>query len=77
MSLLKAEPAIDDGSAVSGLGEDFILNGEIEFRRSAVSGFGPETVLHGEIDKDPGVNTVPLRSKIVGGKVMGSVVFQE
>ncbi len=48
--LLKAEPAIDDGSAVSGLGEDFILNGEIEFRRSAVSGFGPETVLHGEIE---------------------------
>jgi len=36
--ILKAEPAIADGSAVSGFG------------RSAVSSFGPETVLKGEIE---------------------------
>ncbi len=48
--LLKAEPAIDDGSAVSGLGEDFTLSGGIEFRGSAVSGFGPKEVLKGEIE---------------------------
>ncbi len=46
--ILKAEPAIR--SEVPDLRQDFILNGEIEFRGSAVSGFGPETVLNGEIE---------------------------
>ena len=35
--LLKAEPAIDDSSAVSGFGPDTVLNGEIEFRHLTFS----------------------------------------
>jgi ATP-binding cassette subfamily B protein len=48
--ILKAEPAITDGSAVSGLGQEEVLKGEIEFRGSAVSGFGQAQVLSGEIE---------------------------
>jgi len=48
--ILKAEPAIADHSVALGFGQEEVLRGEIEFRRSAVSGFGQETVLNGEIE---------------------------
>jgi ATP-binding cassette subfamily B protein len=41
--LLKAEPAIDDRSAISGFGPDAVLNGDIEFRHLNFSyGDGPD-----------------------------------
>jgi ATP-binding cassette, subfamily B, multidrug efflux pump len=42
--LLRARPAIDDGSAVSGLGPDTVLKGEIEFRNLSFS-YGGAPVL--------------------------------
>jgi ATP-binding cassette, subfamily B, multidrug efflux pump len=43
--LLKAEPAITDGSAVSGFGQDAVLQGGIEFRHLNFSyGEGPDAV---------------------------------
>ncbi|MGA2568955.1 MAG: ABC transporter ATP-binding protein [Terracidiphilus sp.] len=61
--LLKAEPAIDDSSAVSGFGPDAVLRGEIEFRHLT---FGydesPEQTpgLH-STDKDRPAGTTVLR----------------
>jgi ATP-binding cassette, subfamily B, multidrug efflux pump len=61
--LLKAEPAISDSSAVSTLGEETVLSGEIEFRHLNFSyGTGPDAtpVLH-PTDKNLSVGAPVLR----------------
>ncbi|MGO8756566.1 MAG: ABC transporter ATP-binding protein [Terracidiphilus sp.] len=61
--LLKAEPAIDDSSAVSGFGRETVLRGEIEFRHLTFGygeGEGQTPVLH-PTDKDLSAGTPVLR----------------
>jgi len=65
--LLKAEPAIDDGSAVPGFGQETVLNGEIEFRHLNFS-YGDTPVLRDITLKIPAGGSLAIVGPTGSGK---------